>query len=93
MTSSYSSRGAAAPEAAKLDPRAGDEEAVRDVCKALVDILTERKRKQENCNLQDSNDDEDGGSGTGACLFSLLDPTFTLLPFAHTLPFPCLFSV
>ena len=86
MTSSYSSRGAAAPEAAKLDPRAGDEE-------TPIGIFTERKRKQESGNLQGPGDGENGGSGTGACLFSLLDPTFTLLPFAHTLPFPCLFSV
>ena len=33
-------------------------------------IFIERKRKQESGNLQGPDDDEIGGSGTGACLFS-----------------------
>ena len=39
-------------KAAKPDPRAGDEGAVRDVRGTLMETFTERKRKQERGNLQ-----------------------------------------
>ena len=80
-------------KAVKLDPRAEDEEAVRDVREALMGIFIGRQRKREYGNLQGPGDDENGGSGTGSYFFSLLDLTFILLPFAHVLLFPCLFSV
>ena len=66
---------------------------MRDMRETPTGIFTERKRKQEGGNLQDPDGGEGGGSGTGACLFSLLDPAFVLLPFAHVPLFPCLFSV
>ena len=59
---------------------------------ALLGIFNGREKKEGSCNLQDSDDGEHGGSGTGSCLFSLLDLTFILLPFAHLL-FTCSFSV
>ena len=77
----------------KLDPRAGDKEALRDVRGTLMGIFIGRKRKQKSGNLQGPDDGENGGSGTGSCLLTLLDPAFILLPFAHVLLFPCLFSV
>ena len=80
-------------KAVKLDPRAEDEEAVRDVREALMGIFIGRQRKREYGNLQGPGDDENGGSGTGVCLFSLLAHTSILLPFAYVLLFLCPFYV